>query len=406
MKFVHSADWQLGARFAQFAEKAPRLRATRVQTLSRALTLAAERNADAFLIAGDLFEDNHVENELVDEVVALFADYPDLAILISPGNHDPYSGPDSIWDRKQFLEAPPHIRVFREPGSWELNGVHFVASPLQQKVSTLDPSLRLQSLAGGLPAETIKVGMTHGAIAIPGKHQANDFPISLDAASRAGLDYLAVGHWHQWQLYDDDRLVMPGTPEPDNFGQDQAGHVAFVELTEQGEKPLIEKVSVRSMSWDRLSFDLMDEAQARRAVQSAIDEAPKGLENTVFRIVLTGAVTPDQLDAAKAWLKEQMTAAFICQVRDESEVMLSSAELEVISQEHPLVDQVLRDLESIQRLLGGKRDSDENQKVADLNLSELQALLDEARIPLSELGADHLKRARQSVIHKLRESMS
>ena len=160
------------------------------------------------------------------------------------------------------------------------------------------------------------------------------------------------------------------------------------------------------MSWDRLSFDLMDEAQARRAVQSAIDEAPKGLENTVFRIVLTGAVTPDQLDAAKAWLKEQMTAAFICQVRDESEVMLSSAELEVISQEHPLVDQVLRDLESIQRLLGGKRDSDENQKVADLNLSELQALLDEARIPLSELGADHLKRARQSVIHKLRESMS
>lgn len=406
MKFVHSADWQLGARFAQFAERAPRLRATRVQTLSRTLALASERNADAFLIAGDLFEDNHVENELVDEVVALFADYPDLAILILPGNHDPYSGPDSIWDRKQFLEAPSHIRVFREPGSWEMNGVHFVASPLQQKVSTLDPSLRLQSLAEGLPAEAIKVGMTHGAIAIPGKHQANDFPISLDAASRAGLDYLAVGHWHQWQVYDDDRLMMPGTPEPDNFGQDQAGHVAFVELTEQGKKPLIEKVSIRSLSWERLSFDLTDEAQARRGVQTAIDNASKGLENTVFRVVLSGPTTPERLDAVKAWLKEQMASAFICQVRDESEVMLSAQELEAITQEHPLVDQVLRDLESIQQLLGGARESDETQRVATLNLGELQSLLDEARIPLSELETDHIKRARQSVIHKLRESMS
>ena len=406
MKFVHSADWQLGARFAQFAERAPLLRATRVQTLSRTLALAAERNADAFLIAGDLFEDNHVENELVDEVVALFADYPDLAILILPGNHDPYSGPDSIWDRKQFLEAPSHIHVFREPGSWEMNGVHFVASPLQQKVSTLDPSLRLQSLAGSLPTAAIKVGMTHGAIAIPGKHQANDFPISLDAASRAGLDYLAVGHWHQWQVYDEDRLVMPGTPEPDNFGQDQAGHVAFVELTEQGNKPLIEKLSVRSMAWERLSFDLTDEAQSRQGLRSTIDEISKGLENNVLRVVLTGAATPEQLDSVKAWLKEQMTSAFICQIRDESEVMLSESELEAITQEHPLVDQVLRDLESIQQLLGGAKELDETQRVATLNLSELQALLDEARIPLSELEADHLKRARQHVIHKLRESLS
>lgn len=406
MKFVHSADWQLGARFAQFAERAPRLRATRVQTLSRALAMAAERNADAFLISGDLFEDNHVGNELVDEVVSLFANYPDLAILLLPGNHDPYSGPDSIWDRKQFLEAPAHVHVFREPGTWELNGVYFVASPLQQKVSTLDPSLKLQSLAEGLPKSAIKVGLTHGAIAIPGKHQANDFPISLDAASRAGLDYLAVGHWHQWQLYDDDRLVMPGTPEPDNFGQDQAGNVALAQMVGQGEKPLIEKVSVKSMDWVRLSYDLRDEVASQQRVKSLVNEASKGLEDTVIRIVLTGSSTPERLEACQVWLNEQLSSAFVCQVKDESELTLSEQELEAISQEHPLVDQVLRDLESIKSLLTGGGELNETQRGAAMKLSELQTLLDAARIPLSELETEHLKRARQSVIHHLRESMS
>ena len=79
--------------------------------------------------------------------------------------------------------------------------------------------------------------MTYGALAIPGKHQPNDFPIALNAASRAGVDYLAVGHWHNWQTYDNDRLVMPGTPEPDAFDQENSGCIALVEINGRGAAP-------------------------------------------------------------------------------------------------------------------------------------------------------------------------
>lgn len=58
--FVHSADWQLGARFAQFAGTGNRLREARLETLRRTLDFAREREVDALLIAGDLFEDNRV----------------------------------------------------------------------------------------------------------------------------------------------------------------------------------------------------------------------------------------------------------------------------------------------------------------------------------------------------------
>ena len=91
-RFIHSADWQLGARFSQFGAKAPRLREARLATLKRTLELAVKHEADAFLIAGDLFEDNQVDDSLVTTTVDLFRASPSLPIYILPGNHDPYTG--------------------------------------------------------------------------------------------------------------------------------------------------------------------------------------------------------------------------------------------------------------------------------------------------------------------------
>jgi hypothetical protein len=56
-RFIHSADWQLGARFGQFGLQGMRLHAARLETLRQTLEFALNCKADAFLIAGDLFED-------------------------------------------------------------------------------------------------------------------------------------------------------------------------------------------------------------------------------------------------------------------------------------------------------------------------------------------------------------
>lgn len=118
-----------------------------------------------------------------------------MPIYILPGNHDPYTGPNSVWQRKAFLNAPANIHVLREAGVIDLGGsVRLLAAPLRQKLSSHGPSLKLVELAATLPADVIKIGITHGALAIESKHQPNDFPIALNADTRAGFDYLAVGH--------------------------------------------------------------------------------------------------------------------------------------------------------------------------------------------------------------------
>lgn len=51
LRLLNSADWQLGARFAQRGLCGGRLREARLETFKRSLDLAAKHEADAFLMA-------------------------------------------------------------------------------------------------------------------------------------------------------------------------------------------------------------------------------------------------------------------------------------------------------------------------------------------------------------------
>jgi len=48
---------------------------------------------------------------------------------------------------------------------------------------------------------------------------------------------------------------MPGTPEPDQFGQGP-GFVVVVELAEPGAKPTIEQVETGLMSWRDIEIEV------------------------------------------------------------------------------------------------------------------------------------------------------
>jgi len=188
MKFIHTADLQIGARFTQFGEKAEVLRAARLSTLKRILVIAREKGVDGLLIAGDMFESNQMATALVDEAFAALAACPEIPVVILPGNHDPLDGPSCIWMRKPFVNPPAHVTVCVSRDPVPLGDAMVLPVPITQKVSTKDPSLPLVEMAATMAADKIKIGMTHGALAIEGKHQPSDQPVALNAATRAGLD--------------------------------------------------------------------------------------------------------------------------------------------------------------------------------------------------------------------------
>lgn len=403
-RFIHSADWQLGARFSQFGVKGSALREARLTTLRRTLDLARQKTVDAFLVAGDLFEDNQVDEALVSQVVGMFSEYPTLPIYLLSGNHDPFTGPDSVWQRRSFAKAPAHIHVLTQAASIDLGGAWLLGSPLQQKLSTVDPSLKLLDHAAAIPAGAIKIGITHGALAIEGKHQPNDFPIALNAASRAGLDYLAVGHWHNW-LPDTDggRLVMPGTPEPDQFDQDRSGRVAFVEIDAPGATPRVEALQVATLDWKRFTFDFLSAEASRTSISHALSSLAANAMQTVLRVELTGTASPAQLAEVRSWLEGALSPFLVGQLTDRSSIALSEAELVDLQSRHPILAQVLADLDQIEMFATGAGGPPRALTDSNLTLIEAQRLLAQSKFDLTALGAEHLTRARQVLLQTMQE---
>ena len=61
--FLHTADWQIGRQYGQFeTDDAALLAEARFDVVARIAALAAERQVDAVLVAGDVFDTQGVSD--------------------------------------------------------------------------------------------------------------------------------------------------------------------------------------------------------------------------------------------------------------------------------------------------------------------------------------------------------
>ena len=373
MKFLHTADLQIGARFTRFGEKAEILRQARLTTLKRILEIAREKEVDAILIAGDLFESNQIANAIVEEAFSVLTAHPDVPIVILPGNHDPLDGPGCIWLRKPFADAPSHVIVCTSRDLIEIARAVILPIPITQKVSTRDPSLPLVDASGNVAEGKIKIGITHGALAIEGKHQPNDHPIALNAATRAELDYLAIGHWHKPQAYDEDRLTMAGTPEPDDFDQD-SGSVTLVEIPESGERPTITPIESATFAWRSATLDLLNREPSSDFVPSRLAGVEKTPDRTVLRIELVGPVSAENREAFTRNISEGAKDYAVVLVDDRTSTVLSESLWKAFLQEHPLLAQVVADVERAWLFNTGRAPAIDAADLDEMVLDEFQSL--------------------------------
>ncbi len=387
MKFLHTADLQIGARFAQFGENAEILRKARLATLKRTLDIGRESDVDAVLIAGDMFESNQIANTLVEEAFGVLAACPEMPIVILPGNHDPLDGPGCIWLRKPFGESPAHVTVCTTRDVIEIAGAAILPVPITQKVSTKDPSLPLVEAAASVAKERIKIGMTHGALAIEGKHQPNDQPIALNAATRAGLDYLAIGHWHKPQAYDGERLAMSGTPEPDDFEQD-SGSVSLVEISAPGQPPTITRVDSATFAWRSVTLDLLNREPSLDVVTAAMADIETPPDRTVLRVELVGPVSAENREPLAAWISEVTKDYAVVLVDDRTSTVLSESLWKACLQEHPLLAQVVADVERSRLLSTGCTLEIRSAGLDEMSLDEFQSICGNLNIEPDALRED------------------
>ena len=277
-RFIHTADWQIGRTYPRFdAEDAALIAEARFETVERIARLAAERAADAVLVAGDVFDAQTVSDRTVRRLFNALASYPGPWLMM-PGNHDAALAA-GVWTRARQLDClPANVHLLEQPVAtvFEAWGCIVLAAPLTQRQTYSD----LTAWFDDQPSDPalIRVGLAHGSIAgiLPDTIDATN-PIAADRAATARLDYLALGDWHGTRRVDA-RTWYSGTPEPDRFRANEPGNVLQVDIARAGAEPVVEVVPVAAYRWR--------EWERRVTVGSDLDELESSLATVGARDVV------------------------------------------------------------------------------------------------------------------------
>jgi hypothetical protein len=304
MRFLHTADWQIGMKCSAAGEHAADARRERLETVKRIVDVANERELDFMLIAGDLFDGRTPEASEMGVVVEQLKRVK-VPVYVLPGNHDPAGnrGPYAslVW---RSLRGT-NVTTVEEKRAYAVPGGELLVSPCLTKYGIDDPTECFAEFVS--PPGAVRVGMAHGSLKLGeiAKTSAGDmrghFPISPQAASRGRLDYLALGDWHSFlEVPNGNALISySGTPEPTAFGERDNGTVSLVTIAAAGERPQVERIAVGRLQWVQREFEVCDDASIARLHADLMSLGKP--ERTFVRAIAHGLCTPSAADQLRAF---------------------------------------------------------------------------------------------------------
>lgn len=288
MKFLHTADWQIGMKARSLGVVGARVREERFAAAKRVVDAAQTYGVEFIVVAGDVFEDNGIDRVLVQKVADILGAFSGPVFVI-PGNHDPLT-PGCVWEHPAW-KSKANVRVLREAAPIELNGGLLFPCPAHEKHSGSSPTAWIPAdRTGG-----IRIGLAHGTV--EGIRQDEpDYPIARDAAQRAGLDYLALGHWHSYATYpgSDGAPVMAysGTHETTKFGERDSGNAVIVEIAGPGSPPTITPIRTGGLVWkslEKVTRHTGDIQRVREEIETIEDAG-----NTLVEVSIAGLLMAEE----------------------------------------------------------------------------------------------------------------
>lgn len=287
-RFLHASDLHIGKRFGTMPEELRgRLREARHTVLDRLAAQARAGGAQTVLLAGDSFDTETPSPAMLRQALAAMAGHAPLRWIILPGNHDSLLA-DELWAATRAA-LPVNVVLATE-------AVPLALAPdvviLPAPCTTRRPGRDLTDWMDSAPTPegALRIGLAHGAIQSFSEDGGGLDIIAPDRASRAGLDYLALGDWHG-QMPIGPRSWYSGSPEPDRFKHDQPGRALLVSLAGPGAMPEVTPVETGSFDWRSLPLDLLSGDDGSAALTERLPAGPVRRQ-TLLRVVAAGRLRP------------------------------------------------------------------------------------------------------------------
>jgi len=288
----------MGMKGSGLGSAAEAVSQARLESLENLLTLAEDKQVDAVLAAGDLFEKNDVAEDLVEAVGAILRRHPAVPIHAIPGNHD-LAGPGSVWNRNP-VNGMDHFHLHRGFEPVEI-GEDVVLHPCPVK-SIHGRNDVLAAIPDLTADRRIHIALAHGHLLgqIFDDHEKGvTLPLDPAHVERSGLDFLALGHWHGLRLVEGNdgavRMAYSGTHEQTHWRERQAGHVLLVEIEAKGAPPRLETLRTGLLTWARVALRFEEDRDLDRLQELLSDE-----EADILHLTLEGELSlqlESELDA-------------------------------------------------------------------------------------------------------------
>jgi DNA repair exonuclease SbcCD nuclease subunit len=400
LRFLHTADWQIGMKADHVAEAAERVREARLQAIDTIGCVAAENKVDFVVVAGDVFEHNQVGRQCARDVLRRLSAFP-VDIYIIPGNHD-HTGAGSIYSTGVFQQVPPNVHVLLEPQPVEINPINTVLfpCPVRQKRAMLDPTNWIPEELSG---SAIRIGIAHGSVSDLGFGDLTDNPISLAAVEAKRLDYLALGHWHSTHVFSP-RACYSGTPETTRHAERDSGNVLVVSIDSPGSEPQIDRIRVGRLNWIEVAFELSEPlSDSLNELRRRLDELSEDPSSTLVRLKLTGVVTSETLLRIDD-IFDDLKSTFLHVDVDQAGLLPETAvdKLYEWAQTRPLARAVLADLRRFLRPQGYDEAAATGETNGGSSVTDLASVAQEARLPEDEEGCITREEAQAALIEMLK----
>jgi DNA repair exonuclease SbcCD nuclease subunit len=311
MRFVHTADWQLGmTRHFLAGEAQPRYSAARRDAVAGLGSLAMDVDAEFVVVAGDVFEHNQLAPQVISQSLEAMRAIK-IPVYLLPGNHDPLDA-SSVYTSALFkAECPTNVNVLDRPGVHEVRpGLQIVAAPWRSKAPTTDLVADVLGDLEGLPSDGVtRVLVAHGGVDVLDPDPTKPSLIRLagleGALARGAVHYVALGDKHSvTEVGSSGRAWYSGSPEVTNYDdvEPDPGHVLVVDIDETDpQHPVI----VEAPKFGRWRFSTLS-----RHVDNSRDIADLDLnldlmpdkDRTVLRLALIGSLTVTDRAALDACL--------------------------------------------------------------------------------------------------------
>ncbi len=334
------SDLHLGMKFSSYPQVGSALEEMRYSSLDRVVSIANDEHADLIVIAGDLFDRRRVSEQVIARCVASLSEFEGAAIVVLPGNHDYSAGAtEPPWGvfSKAALDARINLMLLLEQRIYEIEVAGrictFLPGPCASKHSDthalgwISDTLESVSVDGGSTSDSspetsrsdrLVVGIAHGSVeGVSPDPDRRYYPMRLDDLSRIRADMWIIGHTHVHRdenLRSGQRLIVPGTHEPDGFDCKHSGSIYLIEVT--GDASTIRSVESGTYRFIELSLEVGSFDQIEREVEEALDTFDPG--TTLCRLLLSGSLDGDDRIHYSKWRKSFLDTYFFSEIEDAS----------------------------------------------------------------------------------------